>query len=607
MATKKGKIGVSSENIFPIIKKFLYSDHEIFLRELVSNAVDATTKLKTLVDRGQATLEADPKYKVTVSVDEAAKTLTISDNGLGMSGEEVQKYINQIAFSGAEEFMAKYEGQTSIIGHFGLGFYSAFMVASKVELVTQSHNLEEPAVRWECDGSPAFSIQNTTREAGRGTDVILHIDSESIEFASKHRIAELLNKYCKFLPVAVEFDGAQINDTNPLWTLKPADQKDENYKEFYHKLYPMAEDPLFHIHLNVDYPFHLTGILYFPRLKNNFEVQKNKIQLYCNQVYVTDSVEGIVPEFLTLLHGVIDSPDIPLNVSRSYLQSDSNVKKIAAHITKKVADRLADIFKTDRAGYEMSWDELKLFIQYGVVSNEKFGDRAAEFTLLKDTQSTYYTLEEYAEQVKATQTNKEGKIVHLYTPDAVAQHSLVEAARAKGYSVLEMNSPLDAHFIGFLEHKHEDWSFVRIDSAPVDQLITKESQEAMALSDEQKKEVETLFGGVLPSNEKAQYTVEVSAMAPESAPVVVTQAEFMRRMKEMSRVGGGGFNLYGEMPDSYTVAINGNHPLVVGLVGQKAEKQEATVSSLVDLALLEAGLLKGEALTRFIARQIEKL
>lgn len=607
MATKKGKIGVSSENIFPIIKKFLYSDHEIFLRELVSNAVDATTKLKTLVERGEAVVETDPSYKVTVSVDEEAKTLTISDNGLGMSGEEVQKYINQIAFSGAEEFMAKYEGQTGIIGHFGLGFYSAFMVASKVELITQSHRADEPAVRWECDGSPAFSLQHTTRDAGRGTDVILHIDGESAEFASKHRIGELLNKYCKFLPMAVEFDGAQINDTAPLWTLKPSEQTDEQYKEFYHKLYPMAEEPLFHIHLNVDYPFNLTGILYFPRLKNNFEVQKNKIQLYCNQVYVTDSVEGIVPEFLTLLHGVIDSPDIPLNVSRSYLQSDSNVKKIAAHITKKVADRLADIFKNDRAGYEMSWDELKLFIQYGVVSNEKFGERATEFTLLKDTEGKYYTLDEYTERIKEAQTDKNSKIVHLYTPDAVAQHSLVEAARAKGYSVLEMNSPLDAHFIGFLEHKHSDWTFVRIDSAPIDHLIAKEHEEALALSEEQKKEVETIFGGVLPSDDKTKYTVEVAAMAPESAPVVVTQAEFMRRMKEMSRVGGGGFSLYGEMPDSYTVAVNGNHPLVVGLVGRKAEEQASTVSSLVDLALLEAGLLKGEALTRFISRQIEKL
>ena len=607
MATKKGKIGVSSENIFPIIKKFLYSDHEIFLRELVSNATDATTKLKTLVERGEASVAEGEAYKVTVAVDEKAKTITVSDNGIGMSADEVQKYINQIAFSGAEEFMAKYEGQTGIIGHFGLGFYSAFMVSSKVEIVTQSYRPEDKAVQWECDGSPAYTLKETTRPAGRGTDIILYIDEESVEFASKHRIAELLNKYCRFLPVPIEFDGKQINDTKPLWTLKPADQTEEAYKEFYHTLYPLAEDPLFHIHLNVDYPFNLTGILYFPRLKNNFEVQKNKIQLYCNQVFVTDSVEGIVPEFLTLLHGVIDSPDIPLNVSRSYLQSDGNVKKISSHITKKVSDRLAELFKADRAAYEMNWDELRLFIQYGVVSNEKFGERASEFTLLKDTEAKYYTFEEYTEAIKATQTDKNGKLVHLYTPDPVAQHSLVEAAKAKGYNVLVMDSPLDAHFVGFLEHKNSDWTFVRIDSAPVDNLIAKEKEEAMALSDEQKKEVEEAFTEVLPSDDKAKYTVEVSAMQPDSAPVVVTQAEFMRRMKEMSRVGGGGFNLYGEMPDAYTVVVNGNHPLVVGLVGRKAEERLATVGSLVDLALLEAGLLKGEALTRFINKQISKL
>lgn len=604
---KNGNIGVTSENIFPIIKKFLYSDHEIFLRELVSNAVDATTKLKTLSKRGEFDGVAD-NLKVTVTLDEEARKLTISDNAIGMSAAEVEKYINQIAFSGAEEFMAKYEGETGIIGHFGLGFYSAFMVASKVELITKSYRPEEQAVKWECDGSPEYTIQDAERESGHGTDVILYIDEQSAEYATKSKIESLLNKYCKFLPVAIEFEGKQINDTNPLWTQKPSEIEPEKYNELYHSLYPFGDEPLFNIHLNVDYPFNLTGVLYFPRIKNNFEVQKNKIQLYCNQVYVTDSVEGIVPEFLTLLHGVIDSPDIPLNVSRSYLQSDSNVKKISNHITKKVADRLAEIFKTRRADYEMNWDELKLFIQYGVVSNEKFGDRASEFTLLKNTDGKYFTLEGYAETIKEVQTDKNSKTVHLYTPDPIAQHSFVEAAKSKGYDVLVMDSPLDSHFIGFLEHKHSDWTFVRVDSAPIEKLIEKETAEIMALSEEQQKEVEKIFTKTLPiDQDKVKYSVKIEAMATHSAPIVITQDEFMRRMKEMSKIGGGGMNLYGELPDSYSVMVNGNHPLVVDLLGRGDEDQLSTAKQILDLALLQAGLLKGEALTSFINRSITKL
>ncbi|MEG2864702.1 MAG: molecular chaperone HtpG [Mucinivorans sp.] len=604
---KQGKIGVTSEDIFPIIKKFLYSDHEIFLREIVSNAVDATTKLKTIVARGQASIDvADPK--VRVKLDTEARTLTISDSGIGMNAEQIEKYINQIAFSGAEEFLEKYKDTTGIIGHFGLGFYSAFLVSSSVEIISKSYLPDSVAVHWTCDGSPEFTLEESTRPSGNGTDIILHLDDESSEYATKERIEGLLTKYCRFLPVAIEFEDKQINDTTPLWTAKPAEITAEQYTEFYHKLYPMAEEPLFHIHLNVDYPFNLTGILYFPRLKNNFEVQKNKIQLYCNQVYVTDSVEGIVPEFLTLLHGVLDSPDIPLNVSRSYLQSDSNVKKISTHITKKVADRLADIFKNQRADYEMNWDELKLFIQYGVVSNEKFGDRASEFALLKNTTGQYFALDDYAASIKENQTDKNGKIVHLYTADAVAQDSFIQAAKTKGYDVLVMDSPLESHWIGFLEHKHSDWTFVRVDSAPIDTLIAKDKEESMALSEDQQKEIETTFQGVMPTDEdKVKYTVKVSALQPDSAPMVITQDEFMRRMKDMSKVGGGGMSFYGEIPDSYSVVVNGNHPLIVDLLSQESDRRLATAKKLVELSLLQAGLLRGEALTQFITRSIEGL
>lgn len=673
-ASGSGTIGVTTENIFPIIKKFLYSDHEIFLRELVSNAVDATTKLKALSSLGQVDGELGD-LGITIALDETAKTLTISDRGIGMTRDQVERYINQIAFSGAEEFMAKYEGQTGIIGHFGLGFYSAFMVASRVELVTKSYEVGAQAVRWQCDGTPEYSLTDTEKE-DRGTDVILHLAEDSLEFATKARLGELLRKYCSFLPVAINFDGAQVNDTTPLWTQKPSDIKDEQYDEFYHKLYPMAQDALFHIHLNVDYPFNLTGILYFPRLGNNFEVQKNKIQLYCNQVFVTDSVEGIVPEFLTLLHGVIDSPDIPLNVSRSYLQSDSNVKKISSHITKKVADRLSDIFKNSRDDYQSKWDDLKLFIQYGVVSDEKFGERAAEFTLLKNIDGQYFGLDQYAETIKANQTDKDDKIVHLYTNDAQSQHSFIEAAKAKGYDVLLMDSPLEAHFIAMLENKHQDWKFTRVDSDVVEKLIAKKETLSMALTSEQQELLKPVFESSLPVPEeqsKAMYHVQFEAMGSDDMPIVITQNEFMRRMKDMSRLGGGaGMNFYGQMPDSYNVVVNGNHPLIVEVLHkidaasmekvdklgeslskvraeQKAldelikdkpkdqlsseeKEQQSTlskkalelqdskkevlgqaarsipmVSQLTDLAMLSAGMLKGQALTEFVKRSVSMI
>ena len=681
MSTQKGKIGVTTENIFPIIKKFLYSDHEIFLRELVSNAVDATTKLKALSSVGEFKGDLGD-LTIDISLDEKAKTLTISDKGIGMTAEELDKYINQIAFSGAEEFMAKYENQPGIIGHFGLGFYSAFMVASKVEMLTRSYKEDVEAVRWTCEGNPEFTLEPVEKE-GRGTDIILHFADDSLEFNSRERIGALLRKYCGFLPVPIAFGKKQewkdgkyadtdqpdiINDTTPLWTQKPADITAEQYLDFYRKLYPMAEDPLFHIHLNVDYPFNLTGILYFPKLKNNFEAQKNKIQLYSNQVYVTDSVEGIVPEFLTLLHGVIDSPDIPLNVSRSYLQSDSNVKKISSHITKKAADRLGEIFKNERADYESKWDGLKIFIQYGVITEEKFGARAPEFTLLKDTDGKYYTLDEYTELIKAAQTDKDKKVVHLYSNDPVTQHSFIDVAKERGYNVLWMDSPLDSHFIAFLEQKHSDWTFARVDADVVEKLIRKEDQRSMALTSAQQEMLTPVFESQLPSDKDSNFKMQFEAMSGEDAPVLITQSEFMRRMKDMSKIGGG-MGFYGEMPDSYNVIVNGNHPLVVEILEQttkdtekeipkiekklkkghadqaalnellkdkkedeitqeerdkredlagkvaeleseryamlgKAGSENKVVKQLIDLALLGAGLLKGESLTRFIQRSI---
>lgn len=619
-----GKIGVTTENIFPIIKKFLYSDHEIFLRELVSNAVDATTKLKALSSMGEYNAELGD-LTVKIDLDEATRTLTISDRGIGMTAEEVERYINQIAFSGAEEFMAKYEGQTGIIGHFGLGFYSAFMVASRVEVVTRSYQDGAKAVRWECDGTPEYSLTETEKQ-DRGTDIILHIAEDSAEFAVKNRIGELLSKYCSFLPVPIAFgtqtewkDGKSVetdtphivNDTKPLWTLTPSEITDAQYDEFYHKLYPMADDPLFHIHLNVDYPFNLTGILYFPRIKNNFEVQKNKIQLYSNQVFVTDSVEGIVPEFLTLLHGVLDSPDIPLNVSRSYLQSDSNVKKISNHITKKVADRLAEIFKNSRDEYQEKWDDLKLFIQYGIVSQEKFGERASEFTLLKNTEGKYFDLDQYSDVIKGNQTDKKGKIVHLYTNDPTSQHAFIAAAKSKGYDVLVMDSPLDSHFIAFLEQKYSDWSFVRVDADVIEKLIEKEAQMDMSLTTSQQDILKPVFESALPSaadsvtadGSAAHYSVQFAAMNPDDSPIVITQSEFMRRMKDMSRIGGGsGMNFYGQMPDSYNVVINGNHPLVIEVLeGLDASTLERTAEINSELEKVQTQQKSLSELTKDIA------
>ncbi|MBN1111905.1 MAG: molecular chaperone HtpG, partial [Bacteroidales bacterium] len=559
---------------FPIIKKFLYSDHEIFLRELVSNAVDATQKLKTLSSVGEFKGELG-EIKVKVSIDKENKTLTITDRGIGMTAEEIEKYINQIAFSGAEEFMEKYKDQSAIIGHFGLGFYSSFMVSKKVEIRTLSHKEGSQAVMWSCDGTPEYTLENIEK-SDRGTEIVLYIDDESTEFLEEQRIDTLLNKYCKFLPVEISFgkekewkDGKEtetendkiINDTNPLWTRKPADLTDEDYRNFYRQLYPMAEDPLFWIHLNVDYPFNLTGILYFPKLGNNVEVQKNKINLYCNQVYVTDSVEGIVPEFLMLLHGVIDSPDIPLNVSRSYLQSDSNVKKISSHITKKVADRLNDIYKEDRKQFEEKWDDLSLFIVYGILSEKKFAEKAEKFALLKNTENKYFTYEEYQELIKVEQTDKNNKLVYLYATNVEEQYSYIQAARDKGYDVLLMNGQLDSHYINHLEQQFKDSSFVRVDADVISKLIEKESSEDSKLNEDQKRFLKPVFNSILPS--KANYSVTFENLSESDNPVVITQSEFMRRMKEMAALGGGGgMNFYGQIPDSYNLVINTNHPLI---------------------------------------------
>ncbi len=582
---QNGKIGVTTENIFPIIKKFLYSDHEIFLRELVSNAVDATQKLKTLFSMGDFKGDLGD-LTIHVSLDKEKKTLTISDRGIGMTAEEVEKYINQIAFSGAEEFMAKYKDQ-SIIGHFGLGFYSAFMVADKVEVRTRSYKDGSETVLWSCEGTPEYSLQTLEEEdkqRGRGTDIVLYLSEENAEFADDGRIRTMLRKYCRFLPVPIAFgkvkewkDGKYvetekddiINDTDPLWVRKPGDITPEQYVQFYHELYPTAEDPLFYIHLNIDYPFNLTGILYFPKIRNNFEIQKNKIQLYSNQVYVTDSVEGIVPEFLTLLHGVIDSPDIPLNVSRSYLQSDSNVKKISSYITRKVADRLQEIFNTQRTEFESKWDDLKIFIQYGVVTDEKFAEKAADFILLKNTEGKYFTLKEYNELVKENQTDKNGTVVYLYTNDKVGKHSFVEAARSKGYDVLVMDGQLDGHFINWFEHKNEGTRFTRVDADVIEKLIQKESNLTMTLSTDQQELLRPVFESQLPSDDKVHYTITFEAMEAGEPPVVITQNEYMRRMKDMAAMGGDGMSqFYGQMPDNFTIAVNGNHPLVIDILGE---------------------------------------
>ena len=601
---QNGKIGVTTENIFPIIKKFLYSDHEIFLRELVSNAVDATQKLKTLASTGEYGGEMGD-LTVRVTADAGAKTLTISDAGIGMTAEEVDKYINQIAFSGAEEFMSKYKNQ-NIIGHFGLGFYSAFMVADRVEIVTQSYREEAPTVVWSCGGTPEFTMTERAEKRSRGTDIILYLSEESAEFAEPSRIREMLRKYCRFLPVPIACGKQQewkdgkyvdtdrddiVNDTDPLWTHNPSEVTDEQYREFYRQLYPGNDDPLFWIHLNIDYPFHLTGILYFPKIHNNFEIQKNRIQLYSNQVYVTDSVEGIVPEFLTLLHGVIDSPDIPLNVSRSYLQSDSNVKKISGYITRKVADRLKELFTTMRPDYEKKWDDLKVFIQYGILTDEKFAEKAQDFMLLKSTDDKYFTAKEYIDVVKDNQTDKNGNIILLYVDDPVEKHPFLEAAKAKGYDVLEMNGPLDNHYVNWYESKNQNVRFVRVDSDVIEKLIQKEDHIAMSLTDAQQEIMRPVFESQLPKDEKITYNISFEPMSADEAPVVITQNEFMRRMKEMAKVSGGGMSqFYGQMPDNFTIAVNGNHPIVIDILGKVEQEYGDKLKSItkkIDAAVAE--------------------
>ena len=678
---QKGNIGVTTENIFPIIKKFLYSDHEIFLRELVSNAVDATQKLKTLASKGEFKGEmGDLTIKVSLGKD----TITISDRGIGLTAEEIDKYINQIAFSGANDFLEKYKDDANaIIGHFGLGFYSAFMVAKKVEIITKSHQEGAQAVKWTCDGSPEFTIENVEKES-RGSDIILYIDDDCKEFLEEARISSLLTKYCRFLPIPIAFgkkkewkDGKQvetnednvINETYPLWTRKPVELKDEDYKKFYRELYPMADEPLFWIHLNVDYPFNLTGILYFPKVKSNIELQKNKIQLYCNQVYVTDSVEGIVPDFLTLLHGVIDSPDIPLNVSRSYLQSDSNVKKISTYISKKVSDRLQAIFKNDRKEFEEKWDDLKIFINYGMLTQEDFYEKANKFALLKDTDDKYYTYEEYQSLIKDNQTDKDGNLIYLYATHADEQYSYIDAAKNKGYNVLLMDGQLDVAMVSMLEQKFEKSRFTRVDSDVIDRLIAKEERKDASLEVGQRDILSSIFRSQLPQMKKVKFNVETQSLGETGTPIMITQSEYMRRMKEMANIQAG-MSFYGEMPDMFNLVLNVDHKLVKQVLndadnsckaalepieaemtslnkrhdelhkaqeGKKADeipqaekdelsdvekkladektKKEAVlgeyaggnkvIRQLIDLALLQNNMLKGEALTNFVKRSIE--
>ncbi len=681
---QKGNIGVTTENIFPVIKKFLYSDHEIFIREIISNAVDATQKLKTLAGKGDFQGELGD-LKVTVSVDAEAGTITVSDRGIGMTAEEIDKYINQIAFSGANDFLDKYkEDANAIIGHFGLGFYSSFMVSDRVDIITRSYQ-DAPAVKWSCDGSPEFTLEETDK-ADRGTDIVMHLSEDCKEFLEKDKLEGLLKKYCHFLPVPVVFgkkqewkDGKmqdteednQVNDTTPLWTRKPSELKDEDYKAFYRQLYPMADEPLFWIHLNVDYPFNLTGILYFPKIKNNLDLQRNKIQLYCNQVFVTDQVEGIVPDFLTLLHGTIDSPDIPLNVSRSYLQSDSNVKKISGYITKKVADRLSSLFKNDRKEFEEKWDDLKIFISYGMLTEDDFYEKAKAFFLLKDTEGKYYTLEEYQALIKDQQTNKDGQLVYLYAADRDEHYTYIDAAHAKGYNVLLLNGQLDTPLVQMLERKLEKTTFTRVDADVIDRLIAKEEETGEELEAERAANLSAVFESQVPTADKTTYHVETRAMGAEAMPIVITQSEYMRRMKDMARIQPG-MGFYGEMPDMYSLVLNTDSELVRnvltdseeqtaeslkpieaelrGLRARKAvlqaeqdkkkydeitdaeredmkqcndsiESEEGKrrevlaayaagnelVHQLIDLALLQNGLLKGEALTRFVKRSVDLL
>ena len=628
---KTGNINVTSENIFPIIKQFLYSDHEIFLRELVSNAVDATQKMKTLNTIGEFNTDLK-KLRVEVILDKKKKTITIRDNGIGMTEEELDKYINQIAFSGAEEFVNKYkdaDAKNSIIGHFGLGFYSAFMVAKEVEIITKSQKAKSKPVKWVCDGSPNFSMEETKKKTA-GTDIILHIAEDSEEFLEDNKISFILNKYCKFLPVEIKFGTKTdkiddpkgkkddkdniikidkvsdniINNTKPAWTKKPSNLKDEHYKSFYKELYPMEmSDPLFHIHLNVDFPFNLTGILYFPKLKNNLEVQKNKINLYSNQVFITDNVENIVPEFLTLLHGVIDSPDIPLNVSRSYLQADGNVKKISSHITKKVAGKLSSMFKKDRKDFEQKWEDIKVFIEYGMLTEQKFFDKAKDFSLYKNTNNEFYTFTEFYEKVKETQKNKDGKTIILYTNDANEQHSFVKTATDKGYEVLELGGPLISHLIGRLESENSNVQFTRVDGDIIDKLIEKEENTISKLSDKEKEKLQKI---IEENVDKEKFTVQIQNMSASDLPVVITQSEFMRRMKEQQQLSGnGGMQMFGSLPETYNLAINSNHELIGKILSEKTSKKKVNlINQLLDLALLSQGILKGENLTEFINRSV---
>lgn len=623
---EKGSISIHTENIFPVIKKFLYSDNEIFLRELVSNAVDATQKLKRLSSMGQFTGEMGDTT-IEVSFDEKAKTLTISDHGLGMTAEEVKKYINQIAFSGAEEFIEKFKeakDANEIIGRFGLGFYSSFMVADEVEIQSLSYQEGAEPVKWLCDGSTEYEISNGNRTE-RGTDIILHINAESEEFLNQARLQEILNKYASFLPVPIKFgtetksepDGEDeegkpkyksievdniINNTHPAWTKSPSELTDEDYLNFYRELYPFSEDPLFWIHLNVDYPFNLTGILYFPKVKNDLDLQKNKIKLFSRQVFITDEVKDIVPEFLMLLHGVIDSPDIPLNVSRSFLQADSNVRKINTYITRKVADKLSELFKSDRKGYEEKWNDIGVFVKYGMLTDEKFAEKAADFALLKNTEDEYFTLKEYAEKVKDLQKDKDGQVVYLYATDVKAQHSFISAAREKQYDVIVLDSPIDSHFVGFLEQKTEKTSLKRVDADVIDELIKLDEKNELVISEEESTLVKAVFEKAI---NKSTMRVEVAALNENVLPVTVTMDEFMRRMKEMAQSGGGGMSFYGNMPDNYKVTVNGNHPLIKRILSEeKEEKKEQLAKQMYDLALLNLGLLTGEDLTNFVKRSV---
>jgi molecular chaperone HtpG len=600
---ERGNISIHTENIFPIIKKFLYSDHEIFLRELVSNAVDATQKMKRLSSIGEFKGDLG-ELKVKVEVNKDARTIVVSDNGIGMTAEEIKKYINQIAFSGATEFVERFKDsgeKDQIIGQFGLGFYSAFMVADRVEIITKSFQEGAEAAHWTCDGSTEFAIIPAQKE-DRGTNVILNVAPDSDEFLDAARIRTILNKYCKFLPVPVEFEGEVINNPNPIWTKQPSELKDEDYKEFYKELYPFSEPPLFWIHLNVDYPFNLTGILYFPKIKNEFELQRNKIQLYSRQVFITDEVKDVVPEFLMLLHGIIDSPDIPLNVSRSFLQADSSVKKINTYITKKVADKLNDNFKKDRTAFETTWEDINVFVKYGMLSDDKFYEKAKDFVLLQNTEGKYYTIEEYKSLVQPNQTNKSDQLVLLYTTDADKQHAFVEAAHNRSYDVLKMDSMIDSHFIGMLEQKLEKVTLKRVDSETIDKLIERDETKESVLSDKEKEDLKAVYEQAI---NNTNMIVEVAPMSPDDAPVVITMPEFMRRMKDMSKTGGGGMMFMGNMPDSYNVTVNGNHPLNQRVLSSEADNKTAVARQAFDLALLSQNMLSGAALTAFVKRSFE--